>query len=75
MNVINNLIEKRSSPEWQVIKLAQNWEARYEHAKSHKESLDNVAITFAGTEIELNAHMHRYSNKQLPKWPCLRICK
>ena len=55
----NNLIEKRSSPEWQVIKLAQNWEARYEHAISLKESLDNVAITFVGTEIELNAHMHQ----------------
>ncbi len=55
----NNLIEKRSSPEWQAIKQVQNLETRYELVKSLKDTLDKAVITFLGTETELDTHIYQ----------------
>lgn len=55
----NNIIEKRSSSEWQAIKQVQNLETRYELVKSLKDTLDKAVITFLGTETELDTHIYQ----------------
>lgn len=55
----NNIIEKRSSSEWQAIKQVQNLETRYELVKSLKDTLDKAVITFLGSETELDTHIYQ----------------